>query len=166
MGKSKPFTIEDLQAKGFHADEKGEFIKNKPIGTKPYNFPLIDNFDYHESTLNIKKDKRPKATIKIPKDKPEGLQAIENVLKAAGIKYETEYRFNEIRRFRFDCAIIDKKIAIEYEGLMSKKSRHTTISGYVGDCRKYNFAQIQGWKILRYTAINYKEFVEDLKHFL
>lgn len=162
MAKSKPFTLEDLQAKGFVPDESGTFFHHGGIRGKICF--ITENLPFEE--IKLKKDKRPKATVKIPKDKPEGLQAIENFLKIAGIKYETEYRFDEVRRFRLDCAIVEKKIAIEYEGLMSKKSRHTTISGYVGDCKKYNFAQIRGWKILRYTAVNYKDFVEDLKHFL
>lgn len=173
MAKSKPFTLEDLMNKGFVADENGNFAKKelsyghaldamaKGMRSLTKMFEIINDND-----IKLKKDKRPKATIKIPKNKPEGLQAIERVLKASNVKYELEYRFDEVRQFRFDVAIPDKMLAIEYEGLMSKKSRHTTISGYVCDCRKYNFAQTKGWKILRYTAINYKEFIEDLKHFL
>src|SRR3954464_10168436 len=40
-----------------------------------------------------------------------------------------EHRFHPERRWRFDWALPDKMIGIEYEGLNSEKSGHTTISG-------------------------------------
>jgi hypothetical protein len=41
-------------------------------------------------------------------------------------------------------------IAIEVEGLVKKgKSRHTTISGYIGDTEKYNEAIRHGWRVIR-----------------
>ncbi len=78
-------------------------------------------------------------------------------------KAVTEHRFHHERMFRFDWAFPDLMIAIEYEGLMSKKSGHTTIGGYTKDCEKYNLAQIEGWKVLRYTAVNYQNLERDLK---
>lgn len=77
--------------------------------------------------------------------------------------YVEELQFHDVRMFRFDWAIPDIKIAIEYEGLMSKKSGHTTIDGYTSDCTKYNLAQLCGWKVLRYTAKNYLDLENDLK---
>jgi hypothetical protein len=79
-----------------------------------------------------------------------------------GIAYELEYRFHDLRKFRFDIAILDMKVGIEYEGLMSEKSRHTTIDGFTMDCIKYNLAQLNGWKVLRYTAKNYTDFGSDI----
>jgi very-short-patch-repair endonuclease len=89
-------------------------------------------------------------------------------MKTLGIitNYVTELKFDEVRRFRFDWAIPDIKLAIEYEGLNSEKSRHTTKKGYAQDCEKYNLATINGWKILRYTALNYSNFSQDIKVFL
>lgn len=47
-------------------------------------------------------------------------------------------------------AFLDKKLAIEYEGIFGGgKSRHTTVSGYTGDVEKYNAAQSLGWTVLR-----------------
>lgn len=80
--------------------------------------------------------------------------------------YVRELKFDEVRRFRFDWAIPELKLAIEYEGLNSKKSRHTTKKGYTGDCEKYNTAILNGWKVLRYTALNYSDFAQDIKIFL
>lgn len=80
--------------------------------------------------------------------------------------YVQELKFDDMRRYRFDWAIPDLKLAIEYEGLNSEKSRHTTKKGYTGDCQKYNLAVINGWKVLRYTAMNYSDFAQDIKVFL
>lgn len=90
------------------------------------------------------------------------------VFKNEGIidDYVEELQFHESRKFRFDWAIPSLKIAIEYEGLFSEKSRHTTIDGFSTDCEKYNLAIINGWKILRYTAINYKNLETDLKNLI
>lgn len=88
---------------------------------------------------------------------------IELILRSLSIPYVKEHRFHDVRRFKFDYAIVDSKIAIEYEGLFSKKSGHTTISGYTKDCDKYNLALVNGWKVLRYTALNYKNLLDDIK---
>lgn len=103
-----------------------------------------------------KSEKKP--AVKIPQSKPKPLLHIEQALTAAGISFVTEYRFHPDRKFRFDIAIPEKMIAIEYEGLMSKKSRHTTVGGYTKDADKYNLAQSLGWKVYRYTALNFKSF--------
>ena len=87
-------------------------------------------------------------------------------LKSKGIAFEPEYRFAPPRRFRFDMALPEHKIAVEYEGLMSVKSRHTTITGYTNDCEKYNLAQKLGWRVLRYTAKNYGNAVQDIEELL
>jgi hypothetical protein len=77
-------------------------------------------------------------------------------------QYVSELVFHPARKFRFDWAIPDLKVAIEYEGLFSEKSGHTTVKGYTKDCIKYNLAALLGWKVLRYTALNYKELEQDL----
>ena len=80
--------------------------------------------------------------------------------------YETEYKFHPKRKFRFDWAIPSIKVAIEYEGIVSDKSRHTSLQGYTNDCNKYNLAISMGWRVLRYTALNYSNLNEDLKNFI
>jgi hypothetical protein len=73
-----------------------------------------------------------------------------------------EFVFHPDRKWRFDYCFPALMLAIEYEGLMSDKSRHTTISGFTGDTEKYNAAQQLGWKVMRYTAMNYKTMIGDL----
>lgn len=65
--------------------------------------------------------------------------------------YKTE-NFPRGRRWKFDFAIPEHKIAIEMEGI-GGKSRHTSITGYPKDCEKYNVAVILGWSVLRFTQM-------------
>lgn len=78
------------------------------------------------------------------------------------VTLEPEYHFHPGRKWRFDWAIPSLKIAIEYEGLMSEKSRHTSVKGFTGDTEKYNAAQASGWKVLRFTALNYRNLFTEL----
>lgn len=84
-----------------------------------------------------------------------------------GVELATEYYFAKPRMWRADWALIGKpgglKVLIEYEGLFSKKSRHTTASGFSGDTEKYNAAALAGWIVLRYTAKTYKNLGIDLQ---
>lgn len=96
-------------------------------------------------------------------------QYIELCLKWNEVKFETEYKFSDKRKFRFDYAIPEHKIAIEYEGVYQNhtgKSRHTTVTGYSRDCEKYNLAVIEGWRVLRYTAKNVQNLDSDIKKLL
>lgn len=75
----------------------------------------------------------------------------------------TEYIFDiNGRKWSFDYCIEDFKIAIEYNGIMSEKSRHTSITGYTEDMNKITAASKQGWIILQYTPLNYRKMVKDL----
>lgn len=111
------------------------------------------------------KNRNVMAKIKLPAPKPVGVQHIELVLHSMGVKFENEYQFMQERKFRFDIAIPERKIAIEYEGLetsKNKKSGHTTKVGYSKDCEKYNYAVCYGWKLIRFTALNYTEATKFL----
>lgn len=88
------------------------------------------------------------------------------LLSAFGDDLKLEYRFAPPRRFRFDWAIPCFSLAVEYEGIMIGKSRHTTGTGYTNDARKYNIAALNGWIVLRYTALNFEELTSDLDTFL
>lgn len=88
---------------------------------------------------------------------------VEHTCKELGLKLEKEYLFATGRKFRFDYAIPEIMVACEYEGILAGKARHTTITGYTNDCIKYNLATVNGWKVLRYTAINYSGVDADIK---
>lgn len=106
---------------------------------------------------------KPKNGVKIPKEIGPYKLHIISVLKRSGLKFTEEQRFDEVRGFRFDWAIPELKTGIEFEGIISEKSRHTTIEGFSNDCTKYNLAQCNGWRVLRYTVRNYLEIENDLK---
>lgn len=74
----------------------------------------------------------------------------------------SEHRFHPVRRWRFDWCIPAIKVAIEYEGVMSDKSRHTTVTGFSGDSEKYSQAALLGWSVLRYTVMTHKNLLSDL----
>ncbi len=103
----------------------------------------------------------------IPK-KPEaaGLSEIKSFLIREGIRFQEEYKFSKTRMFRFDIYLTDLNIGVEYEGLQSEKSGHTTSKGYTDDCDKYNLAVIERIYVLRYTAFNYNQFEKDIARIL
>lgn len=61
------------------------------------------------------------------------------------------------RKFRFDCANISQKIAIEIEGGMWVMGRHNQPIGMKLDMDKYNLAVLEGWRVLRYTPDTLKK---------
>jgi hypothetical protein len=95
------------------------------------------------------------------------LTSLIDYLTGLGYDVKTEHKFHPTRRWRFDIAIPSLKLAIEYEGVYGGgKSRHTSTTGYTGDCDKYNEAQILGWKVIRFTAKNVKEWKQTMNKLL
>ena len=69
-----------------------------------------------------------------------------------------EYVFHDTRKWRFDFALPDERLAIEIEGgTRSGKSRHVKHKGYTEDCDKYNEAALYGWAVLRFTSEHLKD---------
>ena len=64
---------------------------------------------------------------------------------------ETEFKFHPTRKWRFDFAWADARIAVEIEGGIWTSGRHTRGRGFMGDLEKYNEAQALGWRIFRFT---------------
>ena len=79
---------------------------------------------------------------------------------------EEEYKFHPDRRWRFDFAYPDKKIAIEIEGGVYSRGRHTRPIGFIKDCEKYNAATMLGWRILRYHVDSIGDSAGDIKKIL
>lgn len=72
------------------------------------------------------------------------------------------------KKYRFDFAVIAStwKCGIEYDGLNSEKSGHTTNKGFTGDTEKRNLAISEGWKLLSYTYLTYQNVLQDLEKLL
>jgi hypothetical protein len=75
-----------------------------------------------------------------------------------------EYRFHPVRKWRFDHAwpAPDHKIALEIEGGVWTRGRHTRGAGYLGDMAKYREAAIAGWCVLRVTPAEVRTVAVDL----
>jgi very-short-patch-repair endonuclease len=72
--------------------------------------------------------------------------------KAFGLSCpKEEHKFHEVRRWKFDFAYVLSMVAIEIEGGVFTRGRHTRGAGYLADCEKYNMAQEMGWIVLRYA---------------
>lgn len=62
-----------------------------------------------------------------------------------------EYKFHPTRRWRFDFAIPEYKIAIEIDGGVWTYGRHNRSAGYIADMEKFNAAASLGWVVLKFT---------------
>lgn len=78
------------------------------------------------------------------------LRLLQHDLK--GLEIVKEHRFCPSRRWRFDYAIIDLKIAVEVDGAVWVGGRHNRAAGYVADMEKLNIAASMGWLVLRITT--------------
>lgn len=62
-----------------------------------------------------------------------------------------EHAFHPNRKWRFDYAFPQHKIALEVEGGIYTSGRHIRPKGFLGDMEKYNAAAMMGWRVLRCT---------------
>jgi hypothetical protein len=68
-----------------------------------------------------------------------------------------EYRFDPVRRWRFDWAWPELYVALEVNGGVWIAGRHSRGSGQVGDFEKWSEAAAQGWRILHVTPNQLRE---------
>lgn len=62
---------------------------------------------------------------------------------------ETEFEFHPDRKWRFDVAWPEHRVALEVEGGVWTGGRHTRGAGFLADVEKYNAAAVLGWRLLR-----------------
>lgn len=65
---------------------------------------------------------------------------------------ELHFALGSKRKWRFDFAWVDCRVAVEIEGGTFAGGRHNTGAGHFTDCDKYNEAVERGWALLRFTA--------------
>ena len=74
----------------------------------------------------------------------------ERLLRSVGLPAPVrEHRFHPVRRWRFDYAWPEQRVALEVEGGVWTGGRHTRGAGFVGDMEKYNAATVAGWRVVR-----------------
>lgn len=69
-----------------------------------------------------------------------------------GVEVVKEHMFHWTRKWRFDYAIPDLKVAIEIDGAVWDYGRHNRPQGYINDLEKLNTATSMGWLVLRFTT--------------
>jgi len=72
---------------------------------------------------------------------------------AGGPELISEYKFHPTRKWRFDFALPDYKLAIEIDGgaFLPFGGRHGRGMGMVKDCEKYRAAADLGWRVWRFS---------------
>lgn len=68
---------------------------------------------------------------------------------ARRIEYERKDGRMGERKWRFDFAWLQHKLALEVEGGVFSGGRHTRGAGFANDMLKYNTATLLGWRVLR-----------------
>lgn len=66
----------------------------------------------------------------------------------------SELRFHPSRKWRFDYAWPDKKVALEIHGATYRNGRHTRGAGFAKDREKMNEAQLLGWIVIEAAIDN------------
>lgn len=82
-----------------------------------------------------------------------------------GQPYQAEYKFHHARKWRFDFAWPAQLVAVEIEGGVWSRGRHTRGAGYIADAIKYNEAALAGWRVIRLAGdlVNDIEFLNRVK---
>lgn len=66
--------------------------------------------------------------------------------------YRTEFQFHPVRRWRFDYAWPEHRVALEIDGGSGAWGRHSRPEGMRGDHEKVNTATTMGWRVFRVLA--------------
>lgn len=81
-----------------------------------------------------------------------GLSLVDQIAACQLPKPECEVRFHDKRRWRFDLAWPERKVAVEIDGAVWSGGRHVRGAGVEKDCEKFCEAAIAGWRVLRVTT--------------
>ena len=75
----------------------------------------------------------------------------------------TEFQFHPKRKWRIDYYFDrdNQKVALEVEGGVWTKGRHTRGSGFIKDIEKYNAMMLLDWSLLRFVPSD-KDKIETL----
>ena len=68
-----------------------------------------------------------------------------------GVQVEAELKFHPVRKWRFDYAFPEYRVAVEVDGGVWTYGRHNSAKGYINDMEKLNTAASMGWLVLRIT---------------
>lgn len=88
------------------------------------------------------------------------IEQLKLCLRGLELGFVEELKFHPVRRWRFDLAVPELKLAIEYQGhgQTGKKKHvggHASVTGLSGDCEKDFQAVLLGWRVLKFTALHF-----------
>jgi len=90
----------------------------------------------------------PKKVVRTKRETPDAT----SFFVAAGLPAPVrEHRFHTTRKWRFDYAFLQSRVALEVEGGIWTGGRHTSGAGFQKDMEKYNAAALAGWRVFRVT---------------
>jgi hypothetical protein len=75
---------------------------------------------------------------------------------------QKEYRPGVAKKFRFDYAWPEWKIAIEVNGATWTKGRHSSGEGIQRDYTKLNYCQILGWLVIQFSTSMGELYVREV----
>lgn len=76
-----------------------------------------------------------------------------SILRGLGLNPVREFVIAETgRKWRYDIAFPEKKVAVEVHGGVWSDGRHTRGKGFIEDRQKMNAAQMAGWRCLEFTT--------------
>ena len=110
-----------------------------------------------------------KSSNRKPAKKKKGAPDFFCALVRSDLKLEiiTEHRFHPTRRWRFDYAILEHKIAIEKDGgvWMKGGGAHSRPQNILRDMEKLTQANVLGWTVIRRTPdqLNTRETLDLIK---
>jgi hypothetical protein len=77
-------------------------------------------------------------------------------LEELGLGWNEEWQFHPTRKWRLDFVLYRDRaltgIAVEIEGGIWSRGRHTRGKGFQADLDKYNAAVMKGWRVLRFST--------------
>ncbi len=106
--------------------------------------------------LKFRPDEGTPTTVKRVRFRVSPSVAFPMLCKAQHLPVPTaEYRFHPTRRWRFDWAWPDQKVALEIDGGIWTRGAHGRGAGIARDQEKTNHAAALGWRVLRVEPKNY-----------
>lgn len=86
------------------------------------------------------------------------------LLKEASVaEWTAQHKFHPTRKWRFDFAWPDLKVACEIDGGIFSRGRHVNPRGFIADCEKSNAATQLGWRLFRFPVVGGKaQMIENV----
>lgn len=106
--------------------------------------------DIPKQPQKISVDEYKKTARRPPNLSEEFLRILKLIYPDLSVGMKEEYRFHPVRKWRFDFAWEEKKVAVECDGMawQAGGGRHNTDS----DRDKMNNAVVLGWRVFRFSG--------------